>query len=58
MYHDNFRRVQSNDELNIEKVDVPDFEKVTFFRNVKRRKKSYHGRPNHRRSNQRNRRYN
>jgi len=56
--HDNFRRVQSNNELNIEKAEMPDFEKVTLYRNAKRRKKSYHGRPNHRRSNQRNRRYN
>ena len=51
--HDNFRRVQSNDELNIERAEMPDFEKVTFYRNVKRRKKSYHRRPN-----QKNRRYN
>jgi len=56
--HDNFRRVQSNDELNIEKAEMPDFEKVTLYRNTKRRKKSYHGRPDHRRPNQRNRRYN
>jgi len=38
--HDNFRRVQSNEELNIEETEMPDFEKVTFYRNVKRRKKS------------------
>jgi ATP-dependent RNA helicase DeaD len=50
--HDNFRRVQSNDELNIERADIPDFEKVPFFRTANRRKKSYHRRPN-----QRNRRY-
>jgi len=35
--HDNFRRVQSNDELNIEKAKMPIFEKVSFYRNVKRR---------------------
>jgi ATP-dependent RNA helicase DeaD len=38
--HDNFRRVQSNEELNIQEENIPDFEKVTFFRNVKRRNKS------------------
>jgi len=41
--HDNFRRVQSNEELDIKEEEVPDFEKVTFYRNVKRRKKSYRG---------------
>ena len=30
--HDNFRRVQSNDELTIEKQDLPDFRKVPFIR--------------------------
>jgi ATP-dependent RNA helicase DeaD len=30
--HDNFRRVQSDDDLNIEKADLPNFKKVTFFR--------------------------
>ena len=29
--HDNFRRVQNNDELEIEKADIPDFKKVSFF---------------------------
>jgi len=38
--HDNFRRVQSNEELKIEEAEIPEFEKVTLFRNVKRRKKS------------------
>jgi ATP-dependent RNA helicase DeaD len=38
--HDNFRRVQSNEELNIQKVKMPKFDKVTFYRNVKRRGKS------------------
>jgi ATP-dependent RNA helicase DeaD len=36
--HDNFRRVQSNNELNIERAKMPIFEKVSFYRNVKRRK--------------------
>ena len=44
--HDNFRRVQSNDELNIERAKMPEFEKVAFYRNVKRRKFFYHRRPN------------
>jgi len=30
--HDNFRRVQSNDELNIERAEMPDFKKVSFSR--------------------------
>ncbi len=51
--HDNFRRVQSNDELNIERAEIPNFEKVAFYRKAKIRKKSYHRRPN-----QRNRKYN
>jgi len=42
--HDNFRRVQSNEELNIEEAKIPDFEKVNFYRNVKRRKKPYYAR--------------
>jgi ATP-dependent RNA helicase DeaD len=32
--HDNFRRVQSNDDLRIERVDIPDFRKVPFMRRV------------------------
>ncbi len=39
--HDNFRRVQSNEELNIKKAEMPDFKKVPFSRNMKRRKKRY-----------------
>jgi len=30
--HDNFRRVQSNDDLRIERADVPDFRKIPFMR--------------------------
>jgi ATP-dependent RNA helicase DeaD len=30
--HDNFRRVQSNDDLQIERADIPDFRKVPFMR--------------------------
>jgi len=43
--HDNFRRVQSNEELNIERAELPEFEKVTFFRNVKRGKKTFQRSP-------------
>jgi len=37
--HENFRRVQSNEELKIEEAAMPDFEKVTFFRHNSRQKK-------------------
>lgn len=37
--HDNFRRVQSNDELSIEREDIPKFKKVSFLRKIHRRKK-------------------
>ena len=40
--HDNFRRVQSNDELEIEREDIPEFKKVSFFRRIHRGKKSSH----------------
>ena len=30
--HNNFRRVQSNEELEIEQVDIPNFKKVRFLR--------------------------
>jgi len=46
--HDNFRRVQSNDELVIERADVPDFVKVPFIRGLEQRAKSF--RWQHRRS--------
>ena len=36
--HENFRRVQSNDELKIEEAAIPDFKKVTFFRHNSKRK--------------------
>ena len=39
--HDNFRRVQSNDELEIERVDVPDFKKVPFIRKSNQYKKDF-----------------
>jgi len=50
--HDNFRRVQSNNELNIKKAEMPDFEKVPFFRKTTPRKKPYR-----RQYNQSNRRH-
>jgi len=43
--HDNFRRVQSNDELVIERADVPDFRKVPFVRGFEQRQ--FHGRQHH-----------
>jgi superfamily II DNA/RNA helicase len=39
--HNNFRRVQSNDELVIEKVDIPDFKKVAFIRGFEQRRKPF-----------------
>ena len=38
--HDNFRRVQSNDELEIEKADIPDFKRVSFFCKSRRNRNS------------------
>ena len=35
--HDNFRRVQSNDDLQIERADIPDFQKVSFIRRFEQR---------------------
>ena len=39
--HDNFRRVQSNDELEIEEADVPDFKRVSFSRKSNQKKRSF-----------------
>lgn len=36
--HDNFRRVQSNDDLTIERADVPDFVRVPFIRGLEQRR--------------------
>ncbi|EMR74425.1 DNA/RNA helicase, superfamily II [Thermoplasmatales archaeon SCGC AB-539-N05] len=55
--HDNFRRVQSNDELNIERAEMPDFEKVSFSRKTAYRKKPSqhrHWNNNNRNNNHRN----
>ena len=35
--HENFRRVQSNEELDIEKARFPKFKKVPFFRNYNKK---------------------
>jgi ATP-dependent RNA helicase DeaD len=43
--HDNFRRVQSNDDLAIERADMPDFRKVPFLRRFEQRNPSYRGSP-------------
>jgi len=47
--HDNFRRVQSNEELEIEEADVPKFKKVSFLRRFKQHKKPF--RKKHRKNN-------
>jgi len=39
--HDNFRRVQSDERLNIKQANYPQFIKVPFFRDYKSRKKQY-----------------
>jgi len=39
--HENFRRVQSDQKLNIEQAKCPEFEKVTFFRGYTRRENNY-----------------
>ncbi len=45
--HDNFRRVQSNDDFKIERADVPDFRKVPFLRRFEPRSHSFRGSPRH-----------
>ena len=54
--HDNFRRVQSNDDLRIERADIPDFRKVPFMRRFEPREQrgreqrgqhSFRGPPRH-----------
>ena len=48
--HDNFRRVQSNEELEIKKAEnFPKFKKVNFFRKFKQNKKPF--RKKHRKNN-------
>jgi len=37
--HDNFRRVQSDDELKINRTEIPEFKKVPFFIPQKRRRR-------------------
>ncbi|MCJ2534019.1 MAG: DEAD/DEAH box helicase [Candidatus Thermoplasmatota archaeon] len=39
--HDNFRRVQSNEELNIIKAQMPHFEKVSFIRKSRPQKRQF-----------------
>ena len=39
--HDNFRRVQSDEELEIEKAEIPDFKKVSFSRGNTNRKRNF-----------------
>lgn len=46
--HDNFRRVQSNDDLVIEKADIPDFRRIPFVRGSEQRGRPFRGQQNHR----------
>jgi len=39
--HDNFRRVQSNDELEIQRADIPDFRRIPFVRGFEKRGNSF-----------------
>jgi ATP-dependent RNA helicase DeaD len=41
--HDNFRRVQNNDDFQIERADIPDFRKVPFLRRFEPRHNSFRG---------------
>jgi ATP-dependent RNA helicase DeaD len=45
--HDNFRRVQSNEDLQIKKAYFPRFIKVPFFRTRKRREKPFPSKQRH-----------
>jgi len=60
--HDNFRRVQSNEEVKIEKADLPKFKRVSFSRRTVQRRKSHQRRRwddknrNYRRKNRNSRR--
>ena len=56
--HENFRRVQSNKELNIEKVDIPEFKKVSFSRKIDHGNKTSQNKHwNNNQSNNNNRNY-
>jgi ATP-dependent RNA helicase DeaD len=43
--HDNFRRVQRNDDFQIERTDIPDFRKVPFLRRFESRHDKFRGPP-------------
>ncbi len=45
--HDNFRRVQNNDDLQIEQADMPDFRKIPFLRRFEPQHHSLRGPPRH-----------
>jgi ATP-dependent RNA helicase DeaD len=45
--HDNFRRVQRNDDFQIERADIPDFRKVPFMRRFEPRSHSFRGSSRH-----------
>jgi len=56
--HDNFRRVQSNDELVIERADIPDFTRIPFMRGgFEQRGRSFRGQQ-HQQHRQHHRRFN
>ena len=38
--HDNFRRVQSNDDLRIDEMMIPNFKKIVFMRKFEKREKT------------------
>ncbi|HVQ00103.1 MAG TPA: DEAD/DEAH box helicase [Candidatus Thermoplasmatota archaeon] len=43
--HDNFRRVQDDEELNIELAEMPQFRKVPFIRRSQNEGRQFHGKP-------------
>ncbi|MBN2599319.1 MAG: DEAD/DEAH box helicase [Candidatus Thermoplasmatota archaeon] len=45
--HDNFRRVQSNDDFQIERAEIPDFRKIPFQRQFEHRHQSFRGPSRH-----------
>jgi ATP-dependent RNA helicase DeaD len=45
--HDNFRRVQSNDDFHIERADIPEFRQIPFQRRSEPRHQSFRGPPRH-----------
>jgi ATP-dependent RNA helicase DeaD len=46
--YDNFRRVQSDEELEIERADIPEFKKVNFFRKTRNKKRNFYNKKKYR----------